>query len=129
MPQASTLYGVTPFCLYEIVPNKTPDSGPALLPQRKQAVVARLDRGIAVARGSFESLPVEHGDLASRIADQPRPCQGFGGDGYARAAHGEHDRQKLLSQRKHIRLDAIVRDEQPSRATRLHGMNAVAGDG
>jgi CRP-like cAMP-binding protein len=63
---------------------------------------------VAFARGEHQSCVIEHGDLATLIADQPGALKLHGDFGDAGASSAEHDSEKLMGKRHGIRLQAVM---------------------
>src|SRR5689334_3021817 len=67
-----------------------------------QPIVLFLYEAIATAGSPLETLPIENGDLPSRILDEPFPLKNSCGDRDARAMDTKHLGQKLLLEGKGV---------------------------
>ena len=84
-------------------------------------------RGVALARGGFEPLPIDDGDAAAVIRDQAGLLKDSRDDGHGGTRGAEHHRGEFLRQRKLVGAHTVVRHQQPPRQTMLDLVHRIAG--
>lgn len=82
---------------------------------------------VAFARRVLEPGAVEDTDLAVRVADKSRLSERRGSDRHAGSAGAEHHREIFMGERNLIKIDTIVRHEEPTRTTLVNAVQAIAG--
>jgi hypothetical protein len=85
-----------------------------------------LDDLVTFASGFFEACSIKDNNLAALISDEPSLLKRSGDERDGCSAYSEHLGQKLLGQRKRVRINSILRLQQPSRKPRFHAVNGVA---
>ena len=98
-----------------------------LIQSAEQTVIFPLDDPVALACGRLQARPVEDGNAAPAVADEPGLLEDASDGVDARPAHAQHLREEFLGQRKCIRRHAVVGHEQPAGAPLLDCVKAVAG--
>ena len=73
----------------------------------EQAIVFLLDHGIALAGALFESLTIEHRNLASSVTDEPRLLQVTGRLRDSFAAYTQHIGNEFLRHYEMLRAQAV----------------------
>jgi hypothetical protein len=91
--------------------------------------VAQLVGRVAAAGGGLQAGPLEDGDVAAGIADQPAVLQRGGRPGDADAAHAQHLGQEFVSDMKTVRVGAILGHQEPAGQSRLHHVKTGAARG
>src|SRR5258708_15340605 len=74
---------------------------------------------VAFAGGRLEAVAIPDRDLAVMVADYSRALQLASSHGHPCAPHAEHRGEELVRHRHDIRLNAVVRHEQPTGASLL----------
>jgi hypothetical protein len=85
-----------------------------------------LDDLVTLASGFFEPCAVKDNNLAAPIPDKPGLLERSGDERNGCSAHSEHLGQKILGQRKCVRINSIARLQQPSSKPRFRAVNGVA---
>src|SRR4051812_47233688 len=98
--------------------------GSVLCAAREGVRVAR--GGVASARRGLESRSVPNRDLTARRADELRALQGAHGERGRRPMDAEHVGQEALLDGQYVGAEAVVRDQQPSRAPLFDRVKPVA---
>src|SRR3982750_714876 len=83
---------------------------------------------ITLAGCFFQCLPVDDRDFSPRVAYEAGPLQCGPREIYGWTSHPEHLRHEFLRERKAVRADAVVGQEEPPTHTFLERMRAIAGD-
>ena len=94
--------------------------------QTHQPVVVDAE---ALAGRRFEALAIDDREFPVMVANEPRALKLAGGFGDPGAPHAEHRRQELVRHRQNVALQPVTRHEQPTGATLLDGVKAVASGG
>ena len=87
----------------------------------------RPDDRVALARGAFELLPLQHPNPSVSSRDQPGILQRSHDQRHRWMLHTEHDGENVLLQKELARADAILRPQQPPATPLLHAVQGVAG--
>src|SRR5260370_26666058 len=85
-----------------------------------------MDDLVTLASSFFEACSIEDNNPAALIADEPSLLKRPGDERDGCSAHPEHLRQKLLGHRKRVRVNSILRLQQPSGKPRFHAVNGIA---
>jgi hypothetical protein len=81
-----------------------------------------LDDLVTLASDFFEACSVKDNNVTSPIPDEPGLLKRSGDERDGRSAYSEHLGQKLLGQRKCVRINSILRLQQPSGKPRFHAV-------
>jgi len=85
-----------------------------------------LDDLVTLASGFFEARSVKDDNPAALIPDKPGLLKRSGDERDGCSAYSEHLGQKLLGQRKRVRINSVLHLQQPSGKPRFRTVNGVA---
>ena len=88
----------------------------ALLGLQSEAREVAADRGVAFARRSLELLAFQHSQATVPARDEPGLLQAVEHDRDGGAADAEHHRQEFVLQFEIVRVNAVMRLQQPTAA-------------
>ena len=86
----------------------------------------RARDAITLAGRLFETLSIHNNDVAMSIANEPRLLKRRSGDGDAGTSCAEHHRKVFVCESDFFGVDAIVRQQEPPRASLVDIMHTVA---
>src|SRR5256885_10688633 len=87
---------------------------------RAEAFELRANERVALARGGFETLAIEHRHMSVPIRNESRVLERARDGGDRRPACPEHDGEKFVAQLKILPVHPVLRHQQPARAALLY---------
>ena len=85
-----------------------------------------LDDLVTLASDFFEACSVKDNNVTASIPDEPGFLKRSGHERDGCSAYSEHLGQKLLGQRKRVRINSVLHLQQPSGKPRFRAVNGVA---
>src|SRR5262249_18517324 len=94
----------------------------------QEAVVDLPGDLITLTGGVLQAIPIDDGDPAPAELDKTGLLQDSGGHRHGRSPDPQHLGQELVGHRELVGAYAVLREEEPSGAALLDGVEPVAGD-
>src|SRR6267143_748972 len=80
---------------------------------------------VALTGGFFETVPINNGNFAALVTDQPCVLKGASSHRDASAWSAHHIGDDFLSKMKSVSINAVVGYQEPAAESPFHGVEAI----